>query len=106
MVDIDGNVSYSEISLILNDANTFELLNIKPNPVQSEAWLQVSASQSTKIELVLLSIDGKELQRKTVQVPAGASTINMQTASLAKGMYIIRGIFSGGQSNTIPFIKQ
>jgi hypothetical protein len=106
MTDASGNVTYSEIRLILNDANTFELLGIKPNPVQGEAWLNISASQSDKIELVLLSIDGREIQRKTVLVPAGSTTINLETAQLAKGMYIIRGIFSGGQTNTIPFIKQ
>jgi len=106
MVDITGNVSYSEIRLILNGASTFELLSIKPNPVQGEAWLNISASQSDKIELVLLGIDGREIQRKTVLVPAGSTTINLETAQLAKGMYIIRGIFSGGQTNTIPFVKQ
>jgi len=41
-----------------------------------------------------------------VLVPAGSTTVNLETAQLAKGMYIIRGIFSGGQTNTIPFIKQ
>jgi len=45
------------------------------------------------------------LQRKTVQVPAGASTINMQTSGLSKGLYIVKGIFSGGQTNTIKFVK-
>jgi len=106
MTDASGNVTYSEIRLILNDANVFELLNIRPNPVEGEAWLNVSSSQSDKVELVIYSVDGREIQRKTVQVPAGSSTINMQTAALAKGMYVIRGIFSSGQSNTIPFIKQ
>jgi hypothetical protein len=106
MVDVMGNATYSETRLILNDANSFELLGIKPNPVQGEAWLSISASQSDKIELVLLSIDGREIQRKTVLVPAGSTTVNLETAQLAKGMYIIRGIFSGGQTNTIPFIKQ
>ena len=106
MIDIDGNVTYSEIKLILNDANTIELMNIKPNPVQSEGWLQISASQSNKIELVVLTIDGREMLRKTVQLQPGSNTINMETASLAKGMYIVRGIFSGGQTNVVPFIKQ
>jgi hypothetical protein len=106
MTDASGNVSYSEIRLILNGASTFELLGIKPNPVHGEAWLNISASQSDKIELVLLGIDGREIQRKTVQVPAGSTTVNLETAQLAKGMYIIRGIFSGGQTNTIPFVKQ
>ena len=106
MVDITGNVSYSEIRLILNGASTFELLSIKPNPVQSEAWLNVSASQSSNVELVIYSVDGREIQRRTVQVAAGSSTINLQTSNLAKGVYVIRGLFSSGQTNTIPFVKQ
>jgi len=53
-----------------------------------------------------MSIDGRELQHKTVAVPSGTSTISLQTSELSKGIYILKGIFSGGQTNTIKFVKQ
>jgi hypothetical protein len=106
MLDASGNVYYSEIRLILNNTNIIEIMSIKPNPVESEAWLNITSSQSDKVELVIYSVDGREIQRKTVQVPTGSSTINLRTAGLAKGMYVIRGLFGTGQTNTIPFIKQ
>ena len=106
MIDENGKVTYSQIEIILNGANALQLMSIKPNPVLSQAWLTVSSAQSGKVELVMLSIDGKEIQRKTVEVIAGSNAILLETQNLAKGVYIVRGIFSNGQTNTLPFVKQ
>ena len=105
-IDISGKVGYSEVRLISNEAISIDLISVIPNPVQSEAILNISSSHNDKVELILLSIDGKEMQRRAIQVQTGTNTINLQIASLAKGMYIIKGIFSGGQTHTIKFLKE
>ncbi|HXB42849.1 MAG TPA: T9SS type A sorting domain-containing protein, partial [Puia sp.] len=107
MTDVDGSISYSQIILILNNANDLQIFKMQPNPVQGSeaAWLSISSPYATTAEIVILSIEGREMQRQTVRVQAGATSINLQTDGLARGMYILRGIFSSGQSNTISFIK-
>ncbi len=106
MVDVDGNITYSNIELILSDANMLELMSIQPNPVRGDANLKVSASATQNIELSIMSIDGKELQRKIMQVQAGTSLINLSTSMLSNGIYFVKGIFANGQTNTIKFVKQ
>ncbi len=107
MTDVDGSISYSQIILILNNANELQIFKMQPNPVQGSeaAWLSITSSYATTADIVILSIEGREMRRQTIRVQAGATTISLQTDGLASGMYVLRGIFSGGQSNTISFIK-
>jgi len=104
--DVSGNVGYSDIKLISNQPSAFEFIGINPNPVKSNATLSITSAQNEKIELTILSIDGRELQHKTLQLQNGTNIINLQTSDLPKGMYFIKGIFSSGQTNTIKFMKE
>jgi len=106
MTDVYGTEGYSEIVLLTNPVSGFEIIGVNPNPVQGDATLKISAAKNDQVELVMMSIDGRELQHKTVAVPSGTSTISLQTSELSKGIYILKGIFSGGQTNTIKFVKQ
>jgi hypothetical protein len=81
-------------------------MNVRPNPVQTEAWLNISASENQNVELVIYSIDGKQLVRQTINVVGGMNTIDLHTSTLANGMYIVRGVFMNGQTNTLTFVKQ
>ncbi len=105
MTDASGAVSYSDIVSISSTSNAIDFISIAPNPVKGDATLKISSSQNDNIELVLLSMDGKELQRSIMQVSVGANTVNLHTNSLAKGLYFVKGIFSGGQTHIIKFIK-
>ena len=104
--DVDGNISYSDIKLITNQSSAFEFISINPNPVRGNATLSISSAQNEQIELAILSIDGRELQHKSIQLQNGTNTLNLQTSDLPKGMYFIKGIFPSGQINTIKFIKE
>ncbi len=106
MVDINGKITTSDIVLITDESNAINFIRVVPNPVKSDAVLSVSSIKNDMVELVLLSIDGKELQRVTVQVMSGANSINLNTSVLSKGVYVVKGIFSNGQTNTIKFIKE
>jgi hypothetical protein len=106
VIDQNGNITYSQLVLILNDQNVIQLMNVRPNPVQSEAWLNISASENQNVELVIYSIDGKQLVRQTINVLGGMNTIDLHTSTLANGMYIVRGTFMNGQTNTLTFVKQ
>jgi len=106
ITDENGNVFYSNIQLIVSSANVMELISVQPNPVYGDAMLNISASSTQNIELAIMSIDGKEIQHRTVQVMQGTNNLSLQTSGLAKGVYIVKGIFGNGQTNTIKFIKQ
>jgi len=106
MTDASGVVSYSDVVLLSTVVNAIDFIGIAPNPVKNDATIKISSTSDDKVELVIMSLDGKQLQHSTIQVQAGANTVNLHASNLAKGVYILRGIFSGGQTHTIKFIKE
>jgi hypothetical protein len=106
IIDIAGNTTYSDVVMILNEANALQMISIRPNPATTEAWLTISASQNNKVELSILDITGRELERKSVGVIAGSNSIDLQIGNFAKGMYIVKAVYNNGQSSSLPFIKQ
>jgi hypothetical protein len=106
ITDAEGNSVYTSVELITTASNGLELISVRPNPVQGNANLIISASSSQNVEISLLGIDGREYQRQVVQVMNGSNSISLNTVVLPKGIYFVRGIFANGQTNTIKFVKQ
>jgi hypothetical protein len=103
--DGNGKIGYSDIVLISSTPSAVNLINVYPNPVQDNATLKISATQNENVELAIYSLDGKELYRSRLQVLSGDNQYNLPTAGLAHGVYIIRGIFEGGQTSSLKLIK-
>ena len=105
-VDIDGRVNYSAVIKLGNRQKDMQLEGVLPNPVISQAQLSISSYKKDKLQLMIISMDGKVVQRNTVQLQTGSSIIGLDVASLKRGMYIIKGIFGDGQNSTLRFLKQ
>jgi hypothetical protein len=58
------------------------------------------------VEVVIVSLDGKLMQRSSIQLQSGSSIINLDVANLRAGVYTVKGIFSNGQTSAIKFVKQ
>ncbi len=89
-IDKDGTSSYSNaISVNSNAINA----NIKVYPtIVSDGTVNIRLQQPTisKISIGVLSIDGKLLQNKTIDVAAGTVTVQHQMGNLQKGIYIVK----------------
>lgn len=105
-VDIDGRVNYSAVIKLGNRQKDMQLEGVLPNPVISQAQLSISSYKKDKLQLMIISMDGKVVQRNTVQLQTGSSIIGLDVAFLKRGMYIIKGIFGDGQNSTLKFLKQ
>lgn len=105
-IDIDGRVNYSAVIKLGSRQKAMQLEGVLPNPVSSQAQLSISSYKKDKLQLMIISMDGKMVQRNTVQLQAGSSIIGLEVASLKRGMYIIKGIFGDGQSSSLKFLKQ
>lgn len=104
--DALGNIRYTAVDLITNNTNVIELIGVQPNPVVGDGNLKIAAASAQNMEISVFGIDGKEIQRKTAQITAGTTLLNLGTSSLSKGIYFVRGIFANGQTNTVKFVKQ
>lgn len=105
-VEITGTITYSNIVKVTDQQKDMSLVGISPNPVTNQALLNISTTKKDIVDLVIVSVEGKVLQYTTVQLQAGSSIINLDVASLQKGLYLIKGTFSNGQTNTVKFTKQ
>ncbi len=105
MTDSHGVESYSVIKLITAETPALELISLAPNPVHESTSLTINATKAATVELVILGMEGKPLQRRSVQVQPGTNTVSLQTGSLSKGVYILQGTFLGGQTQIIKFLR-
>lgn len=106
MIDIDGRETYTAIVKVGGQAKDMQLAGVLPNPVSNTAQLSITTSKKDKVELSVVSIEGKVVSKNTVQVQSGSTIVNLNVAGLTGGTYFIKGIFSDGQTNTVKFIKQ
>jgi len=105
-VEVTGVVTYSTIVKLSDQQKDMQLKAVLPNPVTDQAQLSIISPQRDEITLVVVSMDGKIVQQSKVQLQAGASIVNLDVSALQKGVYMVKGTFGNGESNTLKFIRQ
>ena len=105
-VDINGKASYSVIIKLGAQQSDMKFAGVLPNPVSNVAQLNIVTSKKDNVELSILSMEGKTVQRSTVQLQPGSSILSLDVANLQKGLYIIKGVFGNGETSSIKFVKQ
>ncbi|HLK28674.1 MAG TPA: T9SS type A sorting domain-containing protein [Puia sp.] len=87
--------------------NFVEVIDVEPNPVESNAWLKIATLQSdNNVDVAIYTVDGKIMAQKKIQVFAGVNRISLHTQSYSRGGYVLRLIFSNGKTKAIRFIKK
>ncbi|MEO6253340.1 MAG: T9SS type A sorting domain-containing protein [Ferruginibacter sp.] len=107
MVDVDGKISYSGIVALLNAVKGFDIISIAPNPVVTNNFkLNVSNAQASKMDITIVDMQGRIVNRQTVAVIAGFNSISMNAGNLAAGTYTIQCNIADDKSRVIRFVKQ
>ena len=106
IIDINGRVNYTSIVRVGGQQKDMQLVGVLPNPVSNTAQLNITTSKKENVELAVISLEGAIVYKKSVQLQAGSSYINLEIANLAPGTYLVRGVFGDGQTNAVKFIKQ
>ncbi len=106
IVDIDGDISYSKISLSVNDISRNNVLKITPNIVSSSAELHYNSQKSASIELHIFDLQGRNIYKFSMKVIAGDNKIPVQTSTLSKGQYHAMIFESGEKMAAATFVKQ
>ena len=90
LVDKDGAAKYS--SAITVNASTTALNSVKLYPTiinDNTFTINFFQQESGRATIKVLSVTGKTLQQKTIDITAGTTTIKEQLPSLQKGTYIV-----------------
>nr|HNH22848.1 T9SS type A sorting domain-containing protein [Ferruginibacter sp.] len=106
-VEVTGVVTYSNIVKLTSDVADMKLKSITPNPVVNQAQLSIVTPKKDVVTIAVVSMEGKILQRISIQLQSGTTIVNLDMSNLQPGVYMIRGNFqSNGNANTLRFVKQ
>ena len=107
MTDAQGKVSYSSMVSLINADKGFDITGIAPNPVVNGTFeLKLSTAQKMNMEIVITDMQGRLMQRQTINAIAGFNTIPVHVAKLAAGTYQVFGNTAEGRSKVLRFVIQ
>lgn len=104
--DADGKVLFSSIVALTAGKGGFMITGVQPNPAPANAILQVAASESGSMQVLITDKLGRVMSRRTVQLIPGYNPVNLPVDKLAPGSYQVTGITEKGRRETVIFIKQ
>jgi hypothetical protein len=106
MIDVDGKISYSNTISMLNKASKFDFISVVPTLVQTNTYVNIMATAGSRMEIVVIDMSGRQVQKQTVTLVAGTNQVTMNVGKLSPGMYQVTGYTSDGISKTVRFVKQ
>jgi GEVED domain/Secretion system C-terminal sorting domain len=93
-IGVNGGNKFSEIRTVTK-INLADAVTIKPNPVTSIATIGIEASERTTADIVLSSVNGRQLFYQKFPVNAGSNTMVIPVKEeWPAGMYILRIIMN------------
>ncbi|MBX2931312.1 MAG: T9SS type A sorting domain-containing protein [Chitinophagaceae bacterium] len=103
-VDKDGKIFYTEIATIRLSRNTE--IKVSPNPFKNYFNLHYTSSFNERVSVSLISLDGKLITSKQIDVMRGNNTIQFnELNNLPIGMYILK-VQGNNQLSTFKLIKE
>lgn len=87
--------------------STITQVQLYPNPTLQNATLQLQMAQSTNNALITIhDIVGKKMFETTQNLTAGSNTLELPTATLPKGMYIVNLKTQNNETQNLKLVKQ
>lgn len=103
-VDKDGKIFYTDIASIRINRNNE--IKVSPNPFKSYFNVHYTSSTNEKVTMSLISLDGKIITTKQVDVIRGSNTFQFNELNyLHQGTYILK-VQSFNQMSTFKIIKE
>jgi hypothetical protein len=107
MTDAHGKVTYSSMVTLINADKGFDITGIAPNPVVNSSFeLKLSTAQKIQMDIVITDMQGRLMQKQTINTIPGFNTIPVHVAKLAAGTYQVFGNTAEGRSKVLRFVIQ
>lgn len=106
IIDIDGHVYYSKISLSVNFIKGNNTAKVTPNIVSSVAELHFNSDKPGKIQLLVSDLQGRTIKRISFEAIGGDNKILITTGELSKGQYQAIIFTNEEKIASAKFVKQ
>ena len=105
LVDLDGSYETSNV-IAVEFTGTGSGLSVWPNPVQELLHIGVDLHGQAAVAVQVLDAQGRVVQQQRTVGAAGQASVDVGTATLVPGAYMVRILGSGGeQLGTARFVK-
>ena len=103
----DGEKKYSTVVALLNNSNSFEIIQSGLNPTNNNVFsIEVAAAKSLKINSRIFDLSGRTLKISTTTLNSGNHKIDTDLSGLVSGMYCMSLQTNDGVVRTIKFVKR
>ncbi len=100
-MDFDGKAEYSKVvSVVDGKADKFKITSVSPNPFKDVATIVFDSNKEDNITVTLTDVTGRVVLLKNVACTEGGNLLNLNTAALSCGIYIV------GLRNSDGFVVQ
>ncbi len=106
MTDADGRSNYSSIIALLNNTRGFEITSVQPNPVISNASLNIASASKENASLVITDMTGRRLLQKNINLVAGSNQVFLDMSGYPSGVYSVVVVNAAGEKRTVSVVKQ
>lgn len=83
-------VTISDCDVSVEEAGAIQKWNMYPNPASGSVTLDFQSAANGDFALRIISIDGKVIMEKNIQLNAGTTLINLPLEAIAPGMYQVQ----------------
>lgn len=105
VINLDGTIDYSAIVRINYTKGALSNWYISPNPASGNASVIYKSNTSKVIFMKVTDAAGKLISSSTYSIRSGTNKLNIPSAKLSSGMYVIN-LVSGDTKETAVFVKQ
>lgn len=107
MEDLEGNRQFSEIREVsFSSEEEIQLIQLYPNPVRDEIWLQLNAQRPGSLHAELYDMKGARISSWTKELEAGEQELKLDVSNAASGVYILILHTNSHWSDRIKLIKE
>ncbi|WP_430405800.1 M43 family zinc metalloprotease [Fluviicola sp.] len=100
-----GAPSDDIVSLGLTDLESFQNINLFPNPAENELQISFTSQTGDQLSFAITDLSGKLIKTLPVHAHEGANLVFIETTDLSAGTYLIKMIGSV-QERTFTFVKK
>ncbi|HMP94758.1 MAG TPA: T9SS type A sorting domain-containing protein, partial [Phnomibacter sp.] len=104
--DKDGKFGYSNvISLVVRNAANQNISQLYPNPANGQLTVALNQLRGSQVQVQITNAAGVVLSSRRMGVSTQGN-IQLSTASLAPGMYVLKLTEENGTTSVVKFMKQ
>ena len=91
-----GTIVESQVTVAVSDPEVTVAMNVFPNPASDVINIAISSETNEAVTLSLMTLDGKEVQAKSIYTNNFVQTFTMNTAGLPGGFYMVKASTKDG----------